>query len=275
VGIPWIVPREKMRWKRSGKMACGILGGKGRLLVGFTAASFLGGLAGGVISSGGWALAQKAMFKEKLIVTEELRIVDKRGRTLASFSSHGGAGRIRLVDSSGKTRLMAGVDPGGETFLSLHDSRGDFRVILGTWLEGDPKLLLLDGREAKRAALELQEGEEPLLRLRDSRGRSRLEVKGGREGDPSILVLDREEKVRAHLGFTEDDDVILNFSDGKESPRLALGVQASGEPLIQMADEAGRLRLTIGEMEAHGAGQESFSGIAILDDKGNFLWTAP
>jgi len=256
-------------------MACGILGGRGRLLVAFTAASFLGGWAGGVVSSGGWAQAQKTMLREKIIVTEELRIVDKRGRTLASFSSHGGAGRIALMDSSGKTRLIAGVDPGGETFLSLHDPRGEFRVILGTWLEGDPKLVLLDGQEAKRVGLELDGGEEPVLRLQDSRGTSRLEVRGGREGDPSILVLDREEKVRAHLGFTEDNDVILNFSDERENPRLAVGAQASGEPLIQMADEAGRLRLTIGGMGAEEAEQESFSGIAILDDKGNFLWTAP
>ncbi len=264
-----------MNLARSMIMASGMLRGSCRAIVGFTLASFLGGWAGGLISSCGLAQAQKAILKEKLIATEELRIVDKRGRTLASFSSHGGAGRITLMDSSGKTRLLAGVDPGGETFLSLHDPKGDFRVILGTWLEGTPKLVLLDSREAKRAALELEEGAEPLLRLRDSRGTSRLEIKGGSEGDPSILILDNREKVRAHLGFTEDDDVILNFSDGQESPRLALGVQASGEPLIQMADEAGRLRLTIGGMEAQGAGQESFSGIAILDDKGNFLWTAP
>ena len=175
---------------------------------------------------------------------------------------------------------MAGLDPLGESFFSLHDSQGEFRVILGTWMEGTPQVTLLDKSSEGRASLRLGQGNDPALELRDKEGHTRLAAKVGLQGDPSLLLMDERQTVRAHLGFSEEEDVLLNFYDETGEPRAGLGVLEQGEPTLQMGDARGNLRLTLGatRLKTEAPGQKLFtpvSSILLLDEAGGLLWSAP
>lgn len=250
---------------------------KGRLsLLSVVMVGVLSGALGGVLFSAHLASAQKEADHTRVVIAEEMRIVDKRGRTMAKISSGERGGRLTLLDGRGRVRVMAGIDDLGETFLSFHGRDGEFRLILGTWLEGEPRIVILDEDQEKRVALGFQGGSGPALRFTDSGGNPRLQANLGEEGDPTIVLMDGAQRVRAQLGFTEENDLLFTFQDQTGSPRLGLGVLANGGAIVQMADLRGTPRISIGDVQPdEGGPQRDSAMMLILDEDGRPLWHAP
>ncbi|MDR2353453.1 MAG: hypothetical protein LBF22_09920 [Deltaproteobacteria bacterium] len=124
------------------------------------------------------------------------------------------AGELRLVDATGRTRLLM------------------------TLLRGKPRLLMLDDNGEYRLELGLGDTGEPHVWLRDSDGASKVQLALTSKGLPSITLADQKNRVRAILALSQEGEPTFLLKDRQEKDRVALFRNNNTEGLA-LADERG------------------------------------
>ncbi len=202
------------------------------------ASSFLGGAVANVIFSGGL----QAQGESTAITTEQLNLVDRSGnlRGVLSAEDERGAVSLSLVDSNGEARVLLGVLSDGtpEVRLFDEDGIGSATVMVdqnGPMLElnGDPDQTILLGTPGGSPTLSfLQEGQ------------SRVELGVNRSGAPRLGMFGKTGERRVSIVVGEDRSPVLTLYDYDGYARLRVGV-VEGASVINIADEV-RARIVLG-----------------------------
>lgn len=101
------------------------------------------------------------------------------------------ANRLNVVDESGRTRAVLGVNSDGITALQFNDQAGNVRLLLNLAEDGTPGVLLFDPGEVLRASLFIGENNPVAeLRLRDQQGSERVHMAVTPEGEPELELRD-------------------------------------------------------------------------------------
>lgn len=144
-------------------------------------AGTLGGVGASHFFWGQAALAESAPQHHKILVAEEFRLVDDKGRIRASLGMSGGGAGMLLYDRTGQFRAMLMLAPE----------------------EGEPVLSLADKDGVHRATVGIRTKETPYLALRDNNGKIRLSATLGQDGEPAFSLHDSDENDRAIFGTVD------------------------------------------------------------------------
>ncbi|MDR3154119.1 MAG: hypothetical protein LBW85_07610 [Deltaproteobacteria bacterium] len=144
----------------------------------------------------------------RALVTGELRLVDETGRTRLLMTLVRGKPRLFMLDDAGEYRLEMGLGQEGEPHVWLRDADGASKVQLALSSRGRPSLTLADQRNRERAVLALSREGEPTFLLRDAEGADRVAVWRGKDtgglafadskGQP-VLLLSAKDGERAEV----------------------------------------------------------------------------
>jgi hypothetical protein len=110
------------------------------------------------------------------LLTGELRLVDETGRTRLLMTLVRGKPRLFMLDDNGEYRLEMGLGVSGEPHVWLRDSDGASKVQLALSARGIPSLTLADQSKRERAILALSKEGEPTLIMRDKNSKDRVAV---------------------------------------------------------------------------------------------------
>ncbi|MDR2349919.1 MAG: hypothetical protein LBF41_04745 [Deltaproteobacteria bacterium] len=110
------------------------------------------------------------------LVAGELRLVDETGRTRLLMTLVRGKPRLFMLDEGGEYRLEMGLGADGEPHVWLRDSDGASKVQLALSSRGIPSLTLADQNKKERAVLALSKEGEPTLIMRDNAGKDRVAI---------------------------------------------------------------------------------------------------
>ena len=108
-------------------------------------------------------------------------------------------------------------------------------------------------------------------------------------GAEKFVVTDTEGNVRAVLGMIKEEPVLMMFGRYGSQPRLMifdhkscraeLSLRPNGEPSLNLFDEKSILRASVGavtiKLPETGKTKNLSSAMAVFDEKGNVLWSAP
>ncbi len=162
----------------------------------FLILAVIAGLIGGRIPSllliGRPVFAERAPV-QKVIETQELRIVDEAGNTYAEFSGREGKPHLSFYDQNGKFRIGLGLVPStdiGEMVLSFYNQDGEPRVNLRVLPSGHTYLTVYDQDSNERIALGL--GDNPYLLFLDPDKKSRISMAVNRDGSPMLTFRDSQ-----------------------------------------------------------------------------------
>jgi len=219
------------------------------------ALTLLAGLVGGAMSNRVFmaeiAAAQETKQHEEVIIAEE----------------------FRLVDESGKTRVVLGTGPAGTTNgVWVYDEDGNnVCASLGVHENGEPFLGLINIKKLSLCVADSQllsftgtEGKVSIGTL----GSASLSI-GSSAGNSIKLELSRENK---------EASVILFGKDFKT--RAALVLESDGSPSLKLYDRDGMIRSALGSAEIEiirtgEARKKSESSLLLFDKDGKVIWSAP
>lgn len=108
-------------------------------------------------------------------------------------------------------------------------------------------------------------------------------------GAEKFVVTDVDGNVRAVFGMIKQEPVLMMFGRDSSQPRLMifdnrncrieLSLNPEGEPSLNLYDEKSILRTAVGavtvKMPETGKAENLPSAMAVFDEKGNLLWSAP
>jgi len=178
--------------------------------------------------------------------------------------------RLELVDSSGDLRAVLGVDQTEQPHLTLYGSDGEPRLTLVLSGDTSPQLTLTDARGEPRALLELDADGNPRLGLFDDQGRIRLKLALSPEAADLIcgLHLWDGQSRKSRAGFWVQGQGPQLALSGEDRNSLVSLTHYDGGPLLVIHDEGRRPRVIIGLTE------DGTSGLSLLDEEGNRIWSA-
>jgi hypothetical protein len=180
------------------------------------------------------------------------------------------AQRFVLVDDSGKTRAILGLDNTGSSGLWLKDVSGTDRVQIGYGGESNlPGLWIYDASRKTVARLGVDDNG-GLLRIYDKGAQNRISL--GMDGDnyPGLWLKDSSETIRESLGFSvESHAPSLWIYDASKKNRVQLGMTGKGTTALWLSDEAETTRAWIGVDPSGGP------GVGIYDKDEKKVWYAP
>lgn len=162
--------------------------------------------------------------KTKVVVAEEFRLVNKRGKRQGVLCLNGkDEPRLLLFDKRGKLRISIYLDE-GQVGLELLDKKEAVRAGFGLANNGQPSLQLLDGAGRVHASLEMGPEDGAGLDLYDKRGflRGSLSLMG-KEPMPNLSVIDRNGKRHKVHPRDYKSDAALAFYDESEEGLVMVG----------------------------------------------------
>ncbi len=149
----------------------------------------------------------------------ELAGAKRRGRAVILFGARNDtvqkaicAERFELVDFTGNTRAILGLDRSGQPGLDLCDPNGTTRARLEMDADGAPMLRLADPDGRTRVALGLNDFGQPELRLTDQNSKTRVSLVLNDFGEPMLVLADQNGKSRATLVPNESGQPSLALS---------------------------------------------------------------
>ncbi|MDR2460913.1 MAG: hypothetical protein LBE38_09055 [Deltaproteobacteria bacterium] len=149
------------------------------------------------------ASAQAPNPSQNALVTGEIRLVDETGRTRLLMTLVRGKPRFFMLDDNGEYRLEMGLGEQGEPHIWLRDTDGASKVQLALSGRGIPSMVLQDQKNRQRMLLALSREGEPTFLLRDENGADRVAI--WRDGDTEGLAL-ADEKGKPVLTLSAKDN---------------------------------------------------------------------
>ncbi|MDR2612135.1 MAG: hypothetical protein LBG06_04630 [Deltaproteobacteria bacterium] len=140
-------------------------------------------------------------------------------------------GELRLVDGSGRTRLLMTLVRGKPRLFMLDDA-GEYRLEMGLGSDGEPHVWLRDSDGASKVQLALSARGLPSLTLADQRGRERSVLALSREGEPTFLMRDAEGADRVAV-WRDKGTEGLALADAKGQPILLISARDGERAEIQ------------------------------------------
>ena len=224
------------------------------LVVVMVGASFLGGMAGSLLTAG-----RVGAQGPDVVTTTQVNLVDGAGnlRGILAGSDEGGRASLALFDAAGMTRSLVAVQADGTPLLQLQGAGGETRLL--ATVQGEDTVLVLGEQGAPQGVLGHVQGR-PILSLSDG-GRSRLQLNLSPEGLPRLALSDSAGNEGASLSVGSDDwpelrlaaegrqralltvaegATVLNLSD-PAGIRMVAGVAADGNPSVTFLDAAGQV----------------------------------
>ena len=177
----------------------------------FTALALAAGLMGGLAGSHLTAASARADHQE-VLTTGELRLVDDSGRTRLLLTLVRGKPRLLMLDDVGEYRLEIGLGEAGEPHIWLRDKEGAAKIQAALNAQGRPAFRLVDQRGRERAALGLSADGHPTMIFRDDQGRDRLALWRDRKESGLALAVGQGRPL-AVLSAGEDNRPRLTFFD--------------------------------------------------------------
>ena len=151
---------------------------------------------------------------DREIVTENLKIVDKKGNTRIKLSGDAeGAGipAITLYDSEEEPRLVMVIYEDGAPGISFFDSEGELRLGIIVSEDGTLKIGLFDSGQKQRLGMSVSEDGTSQISLLGSKGKDKLGMLVA-ENEMSVISLhDSKGELRLSMGILEDRDPFLWF----------------------------------------------------------------
>jgi hypothetical protein len=141
----------------------------------------------------------------------------------------------------------------------IRDKEGRIRIDIGTWPDGNARLLLIGVGGKPCLELGVGSGDAPMLSLLDREGKSRLHLSVDEFG-PALSLRDQGEAARQSLDarslslhdsngkrrmvllVDDTESTSLSLLDDKEKRRVAVGVSKDGTPRLGVLDEEEKLR---------------------------------
>jgi len=169
------------------------------------AAGFLGGLAGASLTA-----APARADHQAVLSAGELRLVDDSGRTRLILTLVRDKPRLLMLDEDGEYRLEMGLGQAGEPHLWLRDREGAAKIQVALNAQGRPAFRLADQKGQERAALGLSASGHPTMIFRDDQGRDRLALWRDQKESGLVLAVGQNRPLAA-LSAGEDDLPRLTF----------------------------------------------------------------
>ena len=137
------------------------------------------------------------------------------------------------------------------------------------------RLVEKDGKPCGR--FQVDKNGRPGVFLFDKHGEVRAVLGVLPNGSPHLALSDRRGEVRVTLAIFSDERSALVLSDGDRTPRVSLTVQSDGAPSLGLSDREGKTRAVFGVAPADltRVRHRSESSVALLDQEGKVLWSAP
>ncbi len=234
--------------------------GFGRLLVAaMIAASFLGGVAGSLLTN-----SRVGAQAPDVVTTTQLNVVDGAGnlRGILAGSDERGRASLTLFDATGRPRSLVGVQGDGTPVLQLHGAGGETRLLAS--VQGEDAVLIAGEDGAGQAVLADVQGS-PILSLGEG-GRSRLQLQLSADGMPRIALSDATGNVGASLSVLGDDRPELRLAT--EGRQRALLTVAQGATVLNLSDAAG-IRMVAG------VAPDGSPSVTFLDAAGEVIGQLP
>jgi len=184
----------------------------------FAALALAAGLMGGLAGSKLTAAPARA---EAVLTTGEMRLVDNSGRTRLLLTLVRDKPRLFMLDEAGEYRLEIGLGAAGEPHIWLRDKEGAAKIQAALTAQGRPAFRLADQKGRERAALGLSVSGHPTMIFRDEQGRDRLALWRDQKESGLALALGQGRPLAA-LSAGEDDRPRLTFFDAQGRPSRVL-----------------------------------------------------
>ncbi len=224
------------------------------LVVAMVGASFLGGMAGSLLTAG-----RVSAQGPDVVTTTQVNLVDEAGnlRGILAGSDEGGRASLALFDAAGMARSLLAVQADGTPLLQLQGAGGETRLL--ATVQGEDTILMVGEEGTAQGVLGNVQGR-PILSLSDG-GRSRLQLHLSPEGLPRLALSDGAGNEGASLSVGSDDQpelrltaegrqralltvaqgaTVLNLS-GADGIRMVAGVAPDGNPSVTFLDAAGEV----------------------------------
>ncbi|MDR2725790.1 MAG: hypothetical protein LBC90_07005, partial [Candidatus Adiutrix sp.] len=169
------------------------------------------GLLGGLVGSHLTATPARAD-NQAVLRAGELRLVDDSGRTRLLLTLVRDKPRLFMLDEAGEYRLEIGLGEAGEPHIWLRDKEGAAKIQAALNAQGRPAFRLVDQRGRERAALGLSAGGHPTMIFRDDQGHDRLALWRDQKESGLALALGQGRPLAA-LSAGDDDRPRLTFFD--------------------------------------------------------------
>lgn len=157
--------------------------------------------------------------------------------------------------------------------LTIRDTNGTDRAVLGIGELGSPRLRLMNEKGEARADLALGRAGDPLLGFADESGKARVELSvRGDFGSPGLRIAGTDGRPKAMLGLNERDEPHLTLSRGPGAPGVSVQTTDEGAN-VSVSDGAGKVRLALFVRKSRATDSEFTASVVVFDDKGDVLWS--
>lgn len=169
-----------------------------------------------------------------------LFLTDKESKPRAGFiMSADGQPRLDMHYANGQTGACLTVknDLSG---LSISDTAGKTRAVLGMDPGMNPFLLLSDAAEKPRVGIRLDAGGFATLDFYDQQDKLRIRMNISTDDEPTLTFTNSAEQVGIGLNMDSDGSAVQILGDGKQ-PRIGLAVRPGSGPELSVMGADGSL----------------------------------